>query len=93
MKIEEFEITDKQKKAFNELVKAFKKCRSAGLELYGKQNMITAYPAKVFELDLACPLADNNEDYKNPLPQLSRSGCITDSGADDEQYFKKGVID
>ncbi len=94
MKIEDFEITEKQEKAFKELVKAFKKCKKSGLVLYGKQDQITAYSVKAFESDRACPLADiYDEDRNNPIPYISASRCISDSGADDEQYFKKGVID
>lgn len=94
MKIEKFEITEKQEKAFNELVKAFKKCRKSGLSLYGKQDHLTAYSKKVFLLDVFCPLDDYQDtDHKNPVPYISAGGCINDSGADDELFFKKGIID
>jgi hypothetical protein len=94
LKIKRFEITEKQEKAFKELVKAFKRCKRAGLSLYGKQDAVVAYRSSVFKNNLDCePLNGLEADKGNPIPYISSRGCINDSGADDTLYFKKGVID
>ena len=92
MKIEDFEITKEQEKAFKSLVRAVNKCSKSGLRLFGKQHDIVAFPAKAYELDLVAPLhAYNEEDHNNPVPYIFET-LLSDSGADDMEYFRKGVF-
>ena len=46
-RIEDFEITEKQKKAFDKVVKAIKEANELGLYFYGKQCGLTAYQTKL----------------------------------------------
>jgi len=94
MKREDFEITDKQRKAYKDVAKAIKKAKKLGLVFFGKQSVLTAYPQKAFQLDLVAEIDDRNSesDRGNPVPDLGDHGLIIDSGADDQLYFKKGVF-
>lgn len=92
MKAEDFKITEEQEKAFKSLVRAVNKCNKSGLRLFGKQYDIFAFPAKAYELDLVAPLhSRHEEDHDNPVPFISET-LLSDSGADDMEYFRKGVF-
>lgn len=68
---------------------AFKKARKLGLSFLAKQSSIHAYRSK--SLDHAVPLHEHS--YGEAIPYYSLNGCITDSGADDEEHFPKGFIE
>lgn len=97
-KLKQFELSDKQIAACKEIEHAFKKAKKAGIVFLAKGDSIEAY--KPVALKNAAPLAIfdglddmDKPDLKNPIPCYSMRRCICDSGADDTEYFKKGIID
>jgi hypothetical protein len=87
--IDKHELTDEQIDACKGIEKAFKKARKLGLSFLAKQDSIHAYRSK--SLDHAVPLHEHS--YGEAIPYYSLNGCITDSGADDEEHFPKGFIE
>lgn len=77
-----FTPTPKQEAAFNDVVKAFKKARKTGLVFYGVCNTIVAYKKNADDYitnDFEASLRGDG----NQIVNLSATGCIVDSGADD----------
>lgn len=74
---------DKQRKAFDALIKAFKACNKAGLVIYAKSEKLVAYTKQ----------ADNYIEVEHGFEKCLRSYCgqvpcltsniLADSGADD----------
>lgn len=94
--LKQYKLTDKQITACQEIEKAFKAARKAGLCFYGKSSTISAY--KSCAMKHAAPSAQIegeyiNPDYSFPIPSYDLEGCIIDSGADEPEYFERGFID
>lgn len=97
-KLEDFKINEDQTEAFNDVINAMKKCQRLGLVLYGKQDGLTAYSSKAFELGLVAQLDGMDEkDYLNDVPCvtdpiLSHTGRTVPQSEDDAEFFKRGVL-
>lgn len=87
--IDKHELTDKQIAACKDIEKAFKKARKLGLTFLAKQDAICAYRSKSLEHAVSLHQYSHGE----AIPYYSLNGCITDSGADDEEHFPKGFIE
>lgn len=88
--IENFELTYKQIKACDDIAKAFKKAEKEGISFLAKSSTICAYQTKAIRH--AVPL-HKTSDFGQMIPYYPITGCINDSGADDEEYFPKGFMD
>lgn len=87
--IEKYELTAKQITACEDIEKAFKKARKLGLSFLAKQDAICAYRSK--SLEHAVPL--HKHSYGEAIPYYDIRGCISDSGADDEEHFPEDFIE
>lgn len=87
--IDKHELTDKQIAACKDIKKAFNKALKLGLSFLAKQNSIHAYRSE--SLEHAVPL--HLHSYGESIPYYSINGCISDSGADDEEHFPEGFIE
>jgi hypothetical protein len=92
MKYEDFELTEEQLKAINSIKRAVAKATKCGVAIFAKSDTLHAYSQKAWDKDLVCPLHEtHNFDYEHPV-QNEIICHINDSGADDMEYFKKGIF-
>lgn len=82
-----FTPTQKQKKAFEDVIKAIEKAQKTGLQFFGKQWSLVAYRKEAVKYFYE----DNNPNDTccsgcNTIPHLS-SNVLRDSGADDFPCF------
>ncbi len=84
--IEEFQFTQKQKSAYESLKKAQKRCVKEGLSLLAKQDSLIAVPSKFYANDMLDTI--NKGTLKNILSPKLSGVFISDSSADDDEYFK-----
>lgn len=79
--------TTDQKKAFTKVANAIKAAKKAGLIFYGKSGDLVAYTKEAEDYVeshgfLKCLRSTHGE-----IPNISVSGLINDSGADDYPHF------
>lgn len=93
MKYSETGIFSKeQKKLAREIGIRLKKLKDSGCTILAKQWTVYAFLNE--DIRHACDLNShypNKFDYEHPVPSLE-CGEISDSGADDTEYFEKGYI-
>ncbi len=88
--IEDYQFTKKQIAAYNSLKKAVARCYDSGLCLFGKQDSLTALPAKFYNNDMTT--VDQYEHKKGVVCPYLREINISDSGADDTDFIKDAYI-
>lgn len=92
MNIEDYDLNEEQIRACKAIGRAIRKAQKLGLSIYGKQDMLVAYTKKAEISGHICELHESwNKDNNSPVPRYDIER-ITDSGADDELCFKKGVF-
>mgnify|MGYP000283180905 CR=1 FL=1 len=87
--IDKHELTDRQIAACKDIKKAFMKAHKLGLSFLAKQDAICAYRSE--SLEHAVP--SHKHSYGEAIPCYDIRGCISDSGADDEEHFPEGFIE
>lgn len=89
--LDDYELTADQLKYVDKLRKLINQAPSKGLVLLAKQWSLNAYRKESFEEDVYLPL--NNGGVCGERIPYGFAGNLHDSGADDEEYFKKGIFD
>lgn len=82
-----FNSTPEQERVFKSLIRVFKKAKKQGLVFYAKSDSLVAYTKDAddyIEEDFEGSLGTRF----SPVPYLSSSNCISDSGADDYGNFR-----
>lgn len=88
--IEDYEFTEKQLAAYNNLKKAVKLCENSGLSLYGKQWNLVAYPKEFTKNQMI----GNDTGISKQIEYPILEGIpISDSGADDTMYILDKFIE
>lgn len=91
MKYSEFgQFTEEQKKLVKGIRRKIQKLRGLGVEVIAKQDELYAYLSS--DMYYSASQHDSRSmDYSHPVPCLN-CGKIDDSGADDTEYIRRGVI-
>ena len=88
--IEDYELTEQQINACKEIKKAFKKAKKLGVTFFAKSGSICAYRDDALKHSVP---AHQSHRWGAMIPEHQLTGCIMDSGADDDIYFDKDFID